>query len=378
MDKTYQFVNDDAKWQPVIAHLRSAGEIAFDLEADSMFHFQEKICLLQIATRTRTVVADPLALTDFSPLAEILQDPGIRKVFHGADYDIRSLYRDFGISVNNLFDTEMACRFLGLRESGLEAALRNFLSIQLDKRFQRKDWSQRPLPQPMQDYAASDVHFLLPLADLLTARLEEKNRLSWVIEECGHLSCVRPPQPPEGPMFLHCKGAGKLDRRGLAVLEELLQLRSIIAAQKDKPVFKIIGTRSLLTIAARRPDTRERLADTAALSPRQQQMYGDEVLQCVRKAMRWPDDRLPMYPRKRTRRLPESVSARIQALKQWREKRANDLEIDPGLIFNKAMTVQLAEAVPADLASLAKIEGIRNWQIEAFGAEIVQILATAS
>ena len=73
----------------------------------------------------------------------------IQKVFHGADYDVRSLYRDFKININNLFDTELACRFLGFKASGLDAVLTKRYNVHLNKKYQRKDWSKRPLPEEM-------------------------------------------------------------------------------------------------------------------------------------------------------------------------------------------------------------------------------------
>jgi ribonuclease D len=99
--------------------------IGVDLEADSMYHFKEKVCMIQIATQHATAVIDPLQIKNLSVLKPVFRRADIQKIFHGADYDVRSLYRDFRISVNNLFDTELACRFLGYRESGLEAVLKN-------------------------------------------------------------------------------------------------------------------------------------------------------------------------------------------------------------------------------------------------------------
>jgi len=89
-----------------------------DLEADSMFHFKEKVCLIQIAAENVNVVIDPLAVNDLSALKPVFKRRSIQKVFHGADYDVRSLFRDFQITINNLFDTELACRFLGFEETG--------------------------------------------------------------------------------------------------------------------------------------------------------------------------------------------------------------------------------------------------------------------
>ena len=177
----YRVIERPAELTDAARQLAKTHEIAFDLEADSMYHFQEKVCLIQIATGNDTLVVDPLKVDDLSPLKPVMANPRIRKVLHGADYDIRSLYRDFGIEVHNLFDTELASRFLGIRETGLDAVLQERFSVRLDKKYQRKDWSKRPLPEAMMDYAAGDVHHLLPLAAIL-----DKNSAIWsALHGCG-------------------------------------------------------------------------------------------------------------------------------------------------------------------------------------------------
>jgi ribonuclease D len=100
----YRLIEHPEDLNAAARQLAKTDAIAFDLEADSMYHFQEKVCLIQIATDTVTLVVDPLKLGDLSPLKPVMANPRIRKVLHGADYDIRSLYRDFNIAVRNLFD----------------------------------------------------------------------------------------------------------------------------------------------------------------------------------------------------------------------------------------------------------------------------------
>ena len=125
--------------------------------------------------------------------------------------------------INNLFDTELASRFLGIKETGLKAVLKMFFEVNIEKKYQKKDWSKRPLPEEMVEYASKDVIYLQPLAKILIDKLEEIDRLSWVLEECKILSKVRPILSDEEPLFLKFKGAGRVKSRGLAVLEVLLR-----------------------------------------------------------------------------------------------------------------------------------------------------------
>ncbi len=125
METNCRIIATPAELEKAAGQFERETAVAVDLEADSMYHFKERVCLVQIATKKLSVMVDPLMIEDLSPLKPLFSNSGIRKVFHGADYDIRSLYRDFNISINNLFDTELASRFLGLKESGLQAVLKN-------------------------------------------------------------------------------------------------------------------------------------------------------------------------------------------------------------------------------------------------------------
>ncbi|RLC09694.1 MAG: ribonuclease D, partial [Deltaproteobacteria bacterium] len=170
----YQIIDTESALKDFARILEKEKTVAVDLEADSMYHFREKVCLIQIATKRKNVIIDPLQLDDLSPLAPFFFRHDIKKVFHGADYDIRSLYRDFNIEISNLFDTQIASRFLGIRETGLEAVLQKHFNIRLDKKYQKKDWSKRPLPKDMLEYAAKDAIYLAPLANVLEKELEKK------------------------------------------------------------------------------------------------------------------------------------------------------------------------------------------------------------
>ena len=168
----YRLIETPGDLENLGVRLNQETSVALDLEGDSLYHYREKICLIQIAAGTECFLVDPLKIPDLSPLAPCLNNPEIRKILHGADYDIRSLYRDYQFQIQNLFDTESAARFLGLKETGLGALLGARFQIQLDKRFQKTDWSKRPLTDPMLAYAAADVAYLIPLAQSLLTDLE--------------------------------------------------------------------------------------------------------------------------------------------------------------------------------------------------------------
>jgi len=96
---------------------------ALDTEADSMHNYPEKVCLIQLSIRGSHYLVDPLSGLDLQPLGPLLRDPGVTKILHGADYDLRVLQRDFGFVIQGLFDTMVAARLVGEDAVGLAALL---------------------------------------------------------------------------------------------------------------------------------------------------------------------------------------------------------------------------------------------------------------
>lgn len=350
--------------------------IAVDLEADSMHCFREKVCLLQFTTSSRTVLIDPLAGADLSVLKPVLADVSIRKLFHAADYDIRCLARDFGFEVRGLFDTMIASQFLGEEKVGLADVLGKYFGVQLDKQFQRADWAQRPLSAEMIRYAAEDTRHLHGLVELLEDRLVEKGRREWVAEEFAILERARFTEH-EGPMFLRTKGAGTLDRRQLAVLEELLRWRESEAKRRDCPAFKVFGNKGLLEIARHAPLSLKGLVAIEGVFPRLVDRYGKKILAAVHAGQELPAAKLPVYPRTPRPEKDPEAEKRMAALKNWRRGKAEALELDPGILINNALLETLSRQVPQTSAQLEQIAGLKNWQRQVLGEEILAVLKTS-
>jgi len=374
-DRTlYILVKDQSALARMAAELEKEKAIAVDLEADSLFHYREQVCLLQISTRLQNYLVDPLVLKDLSSLSPIFANPRVRKVFHGADNDIRALYRDFRIDVNGLFDTQIAARFLGNGETGLAGLLKENLGVFLDKKFQKKDWSKRPLPAQMLNYAVHDTSHLLGLSRILEKELRTKNRLSWVEEECELLSKVR--QDPRGdePFFLRFKGAGRLDKRSLAVLEFLLQWRDQKAKERNLPPFKVIGNMPIMEIAKTRPSSQADLETVPGLSARQREMLGSLILKKIEEAIQLTDPELPVYPKRRRQQVDAAVSRKVKALKAWRSRKGKEMGVDPSLVCTNVQIQSIVLISPHRHEDLVAVSELREWQKNLFGDEICSLL----
>ncbi len=371
----YKIIERPEQFEALVEHLGNQEAVAVDLEADSMFHFREKVCLIQVATADDSYVIDPFEVPDLSALKPLFADPAMQKIFHGADYDVRSLFRDYEIVINNLFDTQLASRFVGAKATGLEAVVAKRFDVKLNKKYQKKDWSERPLSEKMIDYAARDTIYLLPLAKILQEELAEKGRSEWVREECDLLSQVRTPDNNGEPLFIRFKGAGRLNRRRLAVLESILQLRFKIAEEKDRPLFKVFSNTSAMKLATTAPTSAKELKETQALSAKQINMFGAALVDAIRSSYDIPYNELPKYPRKKAPVIDPKVPARVKALKAWRDVCAKKLKIDPAIVATKAIITNLAVHNPKNLDELDVIDDMKTWQKKEFGKKILDLLA---
>ena len=100
-----QLISSQGRWDRAAVLLSGASELAIDTEANSMYAYRGRICLIQIASSQAVYLLDPLAVTDLTALGSVLADASVTKVMHGSDYDLRSLHREYGFSVAGLFDT---------------------------------------------------------------------------------------------------------------------------------------------------------------------------------------------------------------------------------------------------------------------------------
>nr|MBF0221505.1 ribonuclease D [Desulfobulbaceae bacterium] len=372
----YPIISTANELSSFASELEQEQVIAVDLEADSMHNYREKVCLLQFSTPSRTVLVDPLAIADISCLQKVLANPAIRKIFHAADYDIRSLYRDFKLEVRGLFDTMICCQFLGEEKVGLAAILSKYFDVTLDKRYQRADWSKRPLPQPMIAYAASDTLYLHKLAALLAEQLQQKNRLNWVSEEFEILEKVRHSET-EAPLFLKAKGAWTLQGYQLAALEALLQWRDKEACRLNRPLFKVVETNVLLTLAKNSPATPADL-DKMALPPSILKKNGNQWLKIIKESQSLPKDDLPTFPTQEKSIDDSATKRRINTLKRWRTGKSLAVGIDPGIMINTALLEEIAREPPATIDDLEIFAALKKWQRSELGPEIIQILNSDS
>ncbi len=369
-------ITRQAHWNKVVETLKRAPSIALDLEGHGFHHYPERICLFQIGLPDRVFLLDPLMVQDLAALGIILANPRVEKIFHSCDFDLRSLDRDYGFRVRNIFDTAIAAHLLGSNQLGLANILRPYLGVELQKKtsLQRQDWSIRPLSSEAVSYAMKDVLYLPKLRNVLAERLEKSSRWSWLQEECRRLEDIKynPPVPPQ-ELFWSIKGSRQLTPRQRSVLKEINVFREKLARDFNRPLFKVISNETLLTLA-RKPSMD--LSSLTGLRFVFQNRKNWKLAEAISKGTRVSGIPLPLTintpPLKRT----EAEKKRFASLKAWRQSKGSKLGIDPAIIWPLSSLEELALHPEEFSAGFKGQSGknLREWQKREFSQELKSVL----
>ncbi len=364
-------IQDAAQLNEWIDHLLNQTVIGVDTESNSLYAYRERVCLIQFSTPQEDLLIDPLSLPDLSGLAKVFNHPHICKVFHAAEYDLLCLRRDFGFEFQNLFDTMVAARILGRPQVGLGALLASEFGIHLDKRFQRANWGQRPLPPDLLLYAQEDTRYLIPLYQRLEQELSQKRLTALAEEDFQRLVAVNGKLKERNGHndCWHIQGAYELPSEKIPVLQELCKARDQIARRLDRPLFKVISDQRLIQIALASPTNLSQLKQLGCLSKHQLERHGAALVAAVQRGLRRP----PLYP-PRNSRPGEAYLARLEALRQWRKSTAQQMGVSSDVILPRDVMVRIVESAPQTQEELRQVMWDVPYRYERFGTQLLSLL----
>jgi ribonuclease D len=363
------WVDEHQTLKRMVDDLSAEERIAVDTESNSLHAYRERVCLIQFSTPEKDYILDPLAFDDLDPLAPLFASPQIEKIFHAAEYDLICLKRDFGFTFRNIFDTMQAARILGYPFVGLDAILNEKFHVKVDKRHQKADWAARPLTSAQLDYARMDTHYLIPLRDLLEQELREKERWGFALDDFS-LACHvnEPKEKSNGDSWKRFASRKDVTPRELTILRELCLCRDAIAEHMNRPPFKVIPDKVLLDIAQNLP---EKDVDLAALGLSQKQihLWGGQILAASRRGAA-----NPLVRAEQAKRPKEAVIRRLDKLKAWRKKVAEEMKVESDIVLPKGLLNTLAEHPPKDMAELQSVMRESPFRFEKYGEQIYKLV----
>lgn len=367
------FVSNQRALQSMMKQLQGKSDIAIDTESNSLYAYQERVCLIQVSISEADYLIDPLPRSlDLSELNKFFVDPSVQKVFHACEYDVLSLHRDFGFEFVNVFDTMWAARILGWPRVGLASILEKQFKVKLNKRWQRYNWGRRPLPDEALSYARLDSHYLTRLRDLQLRELEAKDRLeeaSEIIDEVVHTALEVREEPQRRDGFWRVKGVFDMIPVSRAVLREVHKYREQQARRIDRPPFKVLNEHVLVEIANMRPTRIGQLQDIRGMTDRNIGQHGRNLLRAVARGKK----ATPPKPPRRGAYNPKVVE-RYERLREWRKQSAKGRGVESDVIMGNSTLMILARSKVHSEEDLQGIKGIGPWRLKTYGAAIVNML----
>ena len=355
----------------MVNRLSSEPILAVDTESNSLYAYKERVCLIQFSTPKDDFLVDPLSLDDLSSLGALFAEPRIEKIFHAGEYDLITMKRDFKFTFENLFDTMIAARILGWEEIGLGSILKAEFDVELNKRYQRANWGKRPIPPDMMAYARLDTHYLIPLRYSMKSELKSNGLWPLAEEDFARLRYVNGRDPKDAPEpCWRVRGAYDLTSQQAAVLLELCHYRTKVAKSINRPVFKVIGDRTLFAIAEVCPRSEGELKAVAELSPKQYQRHAKGLLGAVEGGLAAE----PVHP-PRTPRPNELYLARLETMRNWRKMTARGMQVKSDVVLPRDVMYTIAAQDPANHGELAEIMAQVPWRLDRFGDQILGTLS---
>jgi ribonuclease D len=347
--------------------LGSSAHLALDTEFMRESTYFAKLCLIQLHVTGLTVIVDPLALDDLSPLLRFLGDRSRLKILHAARQDIEVLAQAADrVQLplpGPIFDTQIGAALLGLpAQIGYGDLVQRRLDHTLAKGHARTDWTRRPLTREQREYAADDVRYLLPLFENLYTDLKDRGRLDWLTEEAAELEDPALYRPHPEQAWQRLKGLDRLRPEQRSVAKALARWREEIAVSADKPRGWILNDDALRTLSDRLPDSLRALENIETIPPGTVKRRGEELLELVRAARQSPDTDAPAEFFKPDPRQLAQVTKMMNTVRN----EAARLEIAPELLATRR--------VIEGLVYFGRKDGLESgWRADVIGRQLVQL-----
>ena len=327
--------------------------------------------LIQVADNHGVVIIDPLELSDFGPLKDVLLDPSIVKLTHACDEDLEVLELLTGVKVCNVFDTQLAGAFAGYGFSlGYRNLVEVLLDVVLDKDETRSDWLKRPLSPSQLRYAALDVMYLLPMYERLSREIATLGRSAWYKEEFEHRRRARTVDRLPEAAYLRIRGREGLRSTERAVLRALCQWRETEAMIRNIPRRHLLRDDVLLKLASDLVLDASALSNIDGLSERTRTRYGQALLTCIGSAR----TETPAHTDD-----PINLRSYAGQMKRWKgiaRSVADAHNLPPELLANRRSLEELLISVMKNKGSIPTI--FQGWRFEIITETLLSGIQTSN
>jgi ribonuclease D len=249
----YDLIKSNAELRSYLGQFeeRKYSIIALDIEAELHRHaYGERLCLVQVFDGTTSTLIDPFGI-DQKLLKAFFENTSILKVIYDASSDQSLMKNAYDIGINSILDLRPAVDILGYEKKDLHSVIAAELGVNLTQKskYQRYNWTRRPLDSQAVEYALNDVLHLLKLKDAILGRLCSEGQLDLFMLknlQVQQKDYTRDPQD----RYRRMKGYSRLAPEEKEVFRRAFDVREKYAKRFNMPSHNIISRPDLLELAA--------------------------------------------------------------------------------------------------------------------------------
>lgn len=248
--KKYQYIKTDSELRKFRGYLQTEKIeiLSIDFEAEYFLHqYGEELCLIQIFDGKDYYLIDPKNIGS-QELKAFLENRSIVKIFFDASSDKSLVFKKYDIQMNSILDLMDYVQILDFPKKGLDSVLREVLNINVAQKskFQRYNWTRRPIQQEALEYALGDVEHLFVLKDALMKKIIDKGLYEQLILRitCKDLQ-VKIHALPGVKRKRRYKDLSKLAKRRF---DHIYEVREIYAKELNWPPNNVISNENLFLL----------------------------------------------------------------------------------------------------------------------------------
>lgn len=366
-------IEDAAALQTVVGRCLAAPAVAVDTEFVWTRTFYPRLGLVQLGISPEEVwLVDNIAIGDLSPLAPLLENEGVVKIFHDPDMDMTILARVTGCQTRTIFDTRLAAGFAGFPSIlSLARLIQEFFGVELPKSQTRTDWCRRPLTPHQLAYALDDVRYMPELRERLLERVRERGNEAWLFEEMARYETTgQADEADPHEAFRAIKGMGRLAPPQLAVLQQVAAWREEAARRLDLPRRRVLSDEAAIVLARRQPREPKAVQKLECVARRTARDHAGELVAAIAAGIETSPENYPRLGGSPldAKTLKTHADAILEAVRQAAEKR----DVDPAIVTSRRDASQL---VIAQALGQTEDHPLRNgWRAELLGQTLDPIL----
>ncbi len=369
----YVYIDTQEALDSAMDRIESSPYLALDTESSSFYTYFNELCLLQFSCKGMHGIVDPLAGLNLDRMGKAMENPDIEKIFHAAASDIVELKRDLGWKFQNVFDTFLACKYMGFEACSLSALAHHYCGVTLEKGEQKSNWKQRPLTRSQLDYAHLDTRYLAEIRDHMHPELKrmglEREYYQEIEFQVATLSADVKEKDPNA--FAKVNGVQKLSAPERGRFKAIYEIREEEAAAQNIAPFRLINNHEMIRMARNVPTS---AGDFKRFKghPRFFARRSEDLLHALKDAQPIEKNRLPAPPV-----FEPGTEELFKSLKGWRTKVSDQRHLESGMILNNRVLKEIARQRPTSIDQLKSMELMTDWKAENYGPAILKTIQAA-